>query len=136
MVVLPGHSTGSPTLQVAPVGDGVGVGPDAVQSTSFGFEQPANVASAEGQTAPSGQQLSPAQCTAEPGHETVSPTLHAGSGAGVGLGVGGVGVGCGVGGSGVGCGVGPWLGPVPSGHKVITYDALLFTFRSAWLSAD
>jgi len=138
--VLPGHSTGSPTLQYEPVGDGVGAGPDVVQSKSFGFEHPPNAASADGQTEPSGQQLSPAQFTALPGQGTVSPILHAGDGAGVGLGVGGdgvgrgvggAGVGVGVGGVGVGCGVGPGVGPVPSGHKVITYEALLFTFGSA-----
>lgn len=124
VVVLPGQRTGSPTLQLPPGaggtgGDGVG-GKGAVQSDSFCFRQPAKAESAEGQTEPSGQQLSPAQWEAVPGHITLSPTLHRGDGAGVGAGVGGTGVGVGVGVTGVGCGVGPGLGPVPSGHKVIT----------------
>lgn len=151
---LPGHATGSPTLQVGPDGDGgdggeggdgVGDGAGAVQSYSFDFKQPENAASADGHTEPSGQQLSPAHLEVVPAQTTESPTLHAGGAGGDGGdgGLGGDGVGCGVGlgdgvgvGDGPGPGVGVGLGPEPSGHNVMIYPASLFTVLFAWLSAD
>ncbi len=51
--------------------------PSFVQSVVFDFVQPLNESSAEGHVDPSGQQESPAHMvTLEPGHRTLSPTLH------------------------------------------------------------